>query len=184
MFLKFLKKLPNTPADIYETCQKNWREACSAMSLRRLVQNIVGSLYLVAEPWTMSCLRGRFKFRKYMGPPSYINTLVTLKCFHVKFTSSLAWVFNVVFSFSNGHLVIIFIYNAVRGILSDTGQTLSTELMQEKSCFKFYVLHLCGKPKSLFWINSGAKSFFHKDLLPSTFLGLCGCKWGSCSSGM
>jgi hypothetical protein len=42
------------------------------MSLGRLVQNVVGSPYLVAEPWTMSRLCGRFKFRKYLGPPSYL----------------------------------------------------------------------------------------------------------------
>jgi len=40
------------------------------MSLDRLLQNIAGSLQLVAEPWTISRLCGRFKFRKYLPPPS------------------------------------------------------------------------------------------------------------------
>jgi hypothetical protein len=49
----FFKKSPNTLADTQKKCQKNWHEACSAMSLGRLVQNIVDSLYLMAEPWTI-----------------------------------------------------------------------------------------------------------------------------------
>ena len=65
------KKSPNTLADTWRNCQKNWHEARSSLSLGRLVQNIVCLLRLVAEPWTMSRLCGRFKFRKYLGPPSY-----------------------------------------------------------------------------------------------------------------
>jgi len=42
------------------------------MSLGKLVQNIVGSLYLVAGPWTISRLCGRFKFWKYLGLLSYV----------------------------------------------------------------------------------------------------------------
>jgi hypothetical protein len=50
---------------------KKWHEACRTVSLGRLVQNIVTTWYLVAEPWTMPCLRRRFKFWKYLGPTSY-----------------------------------------------------------------------------------------------------------------
>ena len=45
------------------------------MSLGRLVQLCKCSLHLVAEPWTMSHLCRRFKFHKYLGPPSYIKLL-------------------------------------------------------------------------------------------------------------
>ena len=49
--------------------QKNWHEARTAMSLGRLVQNIVFSLHLVTEPWTMSHLCGRFKISEIFGSP-------------------------------------------------------------------------------------------------------------------
>jgi hypothetical protein len=46
----FQKKSPNTLAVTWKKYQKNQHEARSAMSLGRLVQNIIGSPYLVAEP--------------------------------------------------------------------------------------------------------------------------------------
>ena len=67
-------------------CQNKWHEARSAMSIGILARNIAGSPYLVAEPWTTSRSRGRFKFRKYLGPPSYraiiIHTLGSHMCYN------------------------------------------------------------------------------------------------------
>jgi len=69
----FLKKSPNTCRQ--KKCNNKNDTAHSALSLGRLVQNIVGSLYLVAEPWTLSRSCGRFKFRKYLGPPLYVSAV-------------------------------------------------------------------------------------------------------------
>jgi hypothetical protein len=65
------KKIAKHLQSLRKKYQKNQHEARSAMSLGRIVQNIVGSPYLLAEPWTTSRLCGWFKFRKYLGPPSY-----------------------------------------------------------------------------------------------------------------
>jgi hypothetical protein len=64
------KKIAQHTCRHLEKYQKNWHKACSAMSLSRLVQNIVSSLYLVAEPWTVLFV-WKIKFQKYLGPPSY-----------------------------------------------------------------------------------------------------------------
>jgi len=48
--ISVLKKSPYILANTYKKHQKKWHEACSTMSLGRIVQNIVSSQYLVPEP--------------------------------------------------------------------------------------------------------------------------------------
>jgi len=54
-----------------QTLRKNDTKG-SAVALGRLVQYIVGSWYLVTEPWTTSYLRRGFKFQKYLGLTFYL----------------------------------------------------------------------------------------------------------------